>query len=173
MAGSPRSHGAASPRHASGSHIVLGGDGPAGRLRIGGRGRGPRPGDWPGRKRIGGSESTKRFLCRRSRPGVHTRETRVLESGVCRWKGRGMCAQAPAGPRGLLTRLYISRIEAISKDVGSCPFGADHDIVSRLVPEVIAQRRSTPRPLPRPLHLQRLSIQQHEAPWEGKGVGWQ
>lgn len=65
---------------------------------------------------------------------------------------------------GILTCLYISGVEAISKDIGSRPFSADHDIVSRLVPEVIAHRCGSPRPFPCPLHLKRLSIQQHKTP---------
>lgn len=79
-----------------------------------------------------------------------------------------MCTLVPASHGGgggvRLTCLYISGIEAILYDIGSCPFGADHDIVSRLVPEVIAHRRRAPRPLPRPLHFKCLSIQQHETP---------
>lgn len=95
---------------------------------------------------------------------VHRREVGDLKRGF-QAESRGVCAQAPTGLWGTsLTCLYISGVEAISKDIGSRPFTADHDIVSRLVPEVIAHGCSAPRPFPCSLHLECLSIQQHETP---------
>lgn len=70
--------------------------------------------------------------------------------------------------RVILTSLHMSGVEAIFEDIGSRPFSADHDVVSRLVPEVIAHWRCTPRLLPRAFHLEGLPIQQHKTPWAGK-----
>lgn len=148
------------------------GTGPENGLRIRAADGGQKLGHSPGQnaeKPVGGIRKTLRHV--RGPGTILYHHPRSRFTGGSKRLGEGFqaersdaCAQAPAGPRGALTGFYVSGVEAISKDIGSRPFSADHDIVSRLVPEVIAQRCSSPRLFPRPLHLERLSIQQHETP---------
>lgn len=63
-----------------------------------------------------------------------------------------------------LTSCHISWIEPICQSFGGAPLGADHHIVSGLVPEVISKWRRFARVLPVTNHIKSLTIQQDKAP---------
>lgn len=62
-----------------------------------------------------------------------------------------------------LTLCHMSRVEAIGQGFRSPPLGADHNVVSWLVPEVVPKCRCLPRVLPVTHHLEGLAIKQDEA----------
>lgn len=64
-----------------------------------------------------------------------------------------------------LTSCHISWIEPICQSFGGTPLGADHHIVSGLVPEIISKWCCFARMLPVTNHLKSLTIQQDKAPW--------
>lgn len=61
-----------------------------------------------------------------------------------------------------LTLLDMGRIKTTSQSFGCPPFGADHHIVSRLVPEVVPKGCCLARVLPITDHLKCLTVQQNE-----------
>jgi len=71
----------------------------------------------------------------------------------------------------LLTFFDVIRVEPVGQGFGRPPFGADHHVVSGLVPEVVSKGRRLPRVLPVTDHLERLAVQQDEATWGGGSRG--
>lgn len=61
-----------------------------------------------------------------------------------------------------LTLRHVGWIKAISQSFGGPPFGADHHVVSRLVPEVVSKGRRFAWVLPVTHHLKRLTVQEDE-----------
>lgn len=62
----------------------------------------------------------------------------------------------------LLTFLDMSWIKTVNQSFGRSPLGADHHIVPRLVPKVVAERRRLASVLPVTDDLERLTIQKNK-----------
>ena len=59
-------------------------------------------------------------------------------------------------------------VESIEEDIWLTPFAADHHIVSRLVPEVIAKGGGVTSSFPVTLHREGVPIHQHKASYRIK-----
>lgn len=67
------------------------------------------------------------------------------------------------------TCCHVSWIKAVGQSFGGAPLGADHHVVSGLVPEVVPKGCSFAWMLPVPDHLESLTVQQDEPPLEEDG----
>ena len=66
-------------------------------------------------------------------------------------------------PLPVAAGLDVGQVEALLVGVWLAELGGDEDVLARLVPEVVIERRSLAAILPAPLHLERLRVEDGEA----------
>lgn len=79
-------------------------------------------------------------------------------------KGNELCCLQETRFSSGLTSCHVGQVKAVGQGFRSSPLGADHHVVSWLVPEVVPKRRRLPGVLPVTHHLKGLAVQQDEAP---------